>query len=259
VNVYEDIPVELLDPDPEQPRFAFHDIQELADSLRHNGQLQNIIVEPYGERFIVKAGGRRLKAAQLLIEQKHWLSGSTLGCIVRTSLSKADGLFIGLTENESRVELPPWRAGYKYQELVDYGCSHQEIAGRVGKPAMHISYCCQIARGLHPNLVPRLDRVPNLLTRTQVLAISKILNDELGPDYDAQLKAFLRAIDNAKKPRQLRTFREPKTDLHRLKTRWANFKKGLVHIPAEYREAIEAFTLYLEGKGTRIYLKDEQP
>src|SRR5574340_1844087 len=61
------IPVELIEPNPHQPRSNFDEDQlaELADSIREHGIIQPLIVVPgEGNMFTLIAGERRLQAAK---------------------------------------------------------------------------------------------------------------------------------------------------------------------------------------------------
>jgi len=63
-----EIPVDLIDPNPRQPRQTFDEakLAELADSIRTRGVLQPIVVRPLaGGRYELVAGERRLRAARL--------------------------------------------------------------------------------------------------------------------------------------------------------------------------------------------------
>src|ERR671910_207763 len=62
------IPLELIAPNPKQPRRVFDDaaLQALADSLRERGVLQPVLVRPVaGGAFELVAGERRWRAARL--------------------------------------------------------------------------------------------------------------------------------------------------------------------------------------------------
>lgn len=61
------IPVELIDPNPHQPRHELQDadVEELAASIAANGILQPLLVCPNQARFHLIAGYRRLTAACL--------------------------------------------------------------------------------------------------------------------------------------------------------------------------------------------------
>src|ERR687894_1449114 len=63
-----EIPVDLIDPNPRQPRRSFDEtkLAELADSIRARGVLQPVVVRPLaGGRYELVAGERRLRAARL--------------------------------------------------------------------------------------------------------------------------------------------------------------------------------------------------
>ena len=61
-----DLSVDLIDPTPTQPRQVFNEssLDELAQSIRHNGVIQPIIVRRNGDRYQIVAGERRWRAAQ---------------------------------------------------------------------------------------------------------------------------------------------------------------------------------------------------
>src|ERR1039458_2225346 len=60
------IPVELIQPNPYQPRRTFQAdrLEELAASIRSRGVVQPFLVRPAGERFEVVAGERRWRASK---------------------------------------------------------------------------------------------------------------------------------------------------------------------------------------------------
>ena len=63
-----EVPVDLIDPSPQQPRTKFDDggLQELADSIRNNGVLQPVLLRPApGGRYFLIAGERRWRASRL--------------------------------------------------------------------------------------------------------------------------------------------------------------------------------------------------
>lgn len=63
----ETIPVDLIDPNPVQPRRVFQNerLEELAQSIRENGIIQPLVVRKSGTRYQLIAGERRLRAAKL--------------------------------------------------------------------------------------------------------------------------------------------------------------------------------------------------
>ena len=57
------IPIEDIEPNPDQPRQALGDLSELTASIREKGILEPILVRPVGGRFQIIAGERRYRAA----------------------------------------------------------------------------------------------------------------------------------------------------------------------------------------------------
>src|SRR5437667_9503248 len=62
-----EIPVELIAPNPRQPRkdFEINRLRELATSLKHSGILQPVVVRKQGEGYQLIVGERRWRAAKL--------------------------------------------------------------------------------------------------------------------------------------------------------------------------------------------------
>lgn len=61
-----ELPLDRIDPDPDQPRNAYTEatLAELADNLRRLGQIQPIEVREVGDRYVLIDGERRWRAAQ---------------------------------------------------------------------------------------------------------------------------------------------------------------------------------------------------
>jgi len=125
------IPVELIEPNPRQPRshFGEQELTELADSIREHGVLQPLIVTRdthQAERYLLIAGQRRLLAARQA-------GLKTVPALVREA-TEEQRLELALIENVQREDLSPLETAEAYRQLVeDFHLSHEEIAGRVSK------------------------------------------------------------------------------------------------------------------------------
>jgi len=131
---YAEIPLSLLDPNPEQPRHTFHEgqLNELSESIKHNGVIQPIIVTPMGERYVVIAGERRWRATTLAGYPK-------IPAIVR-KVEKGQMLSIALLENIQRQELNPIEEALAYSKLLESNNLTQDVlAERLGKNRVTIS------------------------------------------------------------------------------------------------------------------------
>ena len=123
-------------PNPEQPRRAFDSeaLAALGDSIRLYGLLHPIVVQREGDSYILVAGERRLRAAQL--------GGvSSIPAIVRPAAeSSRHQLEMALTENLLRTDLNPMEEAAAYARLSDaFGLTHEAIALRLGRSRTGIS------------------------------------------------------------------------------------------------------------------------
>ena len=129
------IPLELIAPNPSQPRKAFdeQELRELADSLREHGVLQPILVRPLpGGRYELLAGERRWRAARLAGLDR-------IPAVVR-SAAESERLELALIENMARQDLNPIESARACAALVDeFGLTKEEVGRRVGKSRVAIS------------------------------------------------------------------------------------------------------------------------
>jgi ParB family transcriptional regulator, chromosome partitioning protein len=132
------IPVELIGPNPHQPRRTFDEeaLTALAASLETRGVLQPVLVRPIGSpparRYELIAGERRWRAAQLAgIEQ--------IPAIVRQH-DDAASLEIAVIENMAREDLNPVDEARACAALVDeLGLTREEVGVRVGRSRVAVS------------------------------------------------------------------------------------------------------------------------
>ena len=126
---YGSIAVNLIDPNPNQPRedFDLEAINDLAASIEAVGLLQPIVVRSDGDRYVLVAGERRLRAMKQLGRPE-------VAAVIRSETDAATNLTEALVENLQREDLSPLEEAAAYQELLEeYGMTHEDIAGRVGK------------------------------------------------------------------------------------------------------------------------------
>jgi ParB family chromosome partitioning protein len=130
-----DIPLELIRPNPNQPRRHFDEpaLLALADSIRARGVLQPVVVRPLpGGRYELVAGERRFRAAGLAELE-------TIPAIVRET-DDSERLELALIENMARADLNPVEEARACATLVDdLGTSKEEVARRVGRSRVAVS------------------------------------------------------------------------------------------------------------------------
>ncbi len=132
---YRQIPVELIAPNPHQPRRSFDEetLLGLADSIRARGVLQPVLVRPLvGGRYELIAGERRWRAAQLAEVED-------VPAIVRHH-DDATSLEVALIENMAREDLNPVEEARACAALTDeLGLTREEVGLRVGRSRVAVS------------------------------------------------------------------------------------------------------------------------
>ncbi len=128
------VPVEQIHPSPRQPRRRFdHETTAgLADSIRHEGVVQPVLLRPRLEGgYELIAGERRWRAAREA-------GVPTLPAVIREADDR-DTLLLGLVENVARENLSPVEEARGYALLLDeFELSLGDVSERVGrsKPAI---------------------------------------------------------------------------------------------------------------------------
>lgn len=130
-----DVPVDLIAPNPQQPRRVFGEeaLVALADSLKDRGVLQPVLVRPVaGGTYELIAGERRWRAARLA-------GLDTVPAMVRPH-DDAESLELALIENMAREDLNPLEQARAIAVLVEeLGLSREEVGRRVGRSRVAIS------------------------------------------------------------------------------------------------------------------------
>ena len=132
---FAELPLASITPNPVQPRQVFDEdaMTELVTSIREVGLLQPVVVRPLGDdRFELVMGERRWRASEKAGLEK-------IPAIVRQTGDDAM-LRDALLENLHRSQLNPLEEAAAYQQLLeDFGCTHDELAGRIGRSRPQIS------------------------------------------------------------------------------------------------------------------------
>lgn len=130
-------PIELLRPNPDQPRRRFDqaDLDELTASIAAKGVIQPLVVRPDPERegaWQIVAGERRWRAAQAA--RVHEVP------IVVRDLSDEAVLELGIIENVQRADLTPLEEAQGYAALIDrFGHTQEKLAEVMGKSRSHLA------------------------------------------------------------------------------------------------------------------------
>ena len=130
-----ELPIELVKPNPGQPRSRFDEdaLQALSESIKASGVVQPLIVRSLSDgSYEIIAGERRWRAAHLAGVEK-------VPVVIRDS-DEADRLEVALIENMVREDLNPVEEAKACAALVeDLGLSKEELGRRIGRSRPTIS------------------------------------------------------------------------------------------------------------------------
>lgn len=130
-----EIPLSHISPNPKQPRQIFDEtaMAELVASIKSVGILQPPVVRKVAEnKYELIMGERRYRAAQI--------AGFTSIPVIIRQTPDNELLREALIENIHRSNLNPLEEGAAYAQLLsDFGCTHDELAAKLGRSRPLIS------------------------------------------------------------------------------------------------------------------------
>ena len=132
---YEEIPVDRIRPNPNQPRRIFNDeaLDELAASIRQVGLIQPLLVRRAEDGYELVAGERRLRAVKSI-------GMETVPCIVQNDVVDEESAMMALIENLQRENLNFFEEAESYCTLISaYDMTQEELAIRLGKSQSSIA------------------------------------------------------------------------------------------------------------------------
>ncbi|MFC4785890.1 ParB/RepB/Spo0J family partition protein [Nocardioides sp. MAHUQ-72] len=139
---FAEVPLEQISPNRVQPRQVFDEdaMAELVHSIREVGLLQPVVVRRTGvDAYELVMGERRWRASQEA-------GLETIPAIVRET-DDNDMLRDALLENLHRSQLNPLEEAAAYQQMLeDFGCTHDELASRIGRSRPQISNTLRLLR-----------------------------------------------------------------------------------------------------------------
>jgi ParB family transcriptional regulator, chromosome partitioning protein len=131
------IPIELLRPNPRNPRKAFDEaeLEDLTQSIREKGIIQPLLartVPGVADVYEIIAGERRWRAAQR--------AGLHDVPIIAVEADDKQALEITIIENVQRADLNALEEAQGYQQLeTDFDYSQNELARVIGKSRSHVA------------------------------------------------------------------------------------------------------------------------
>jgi ParB family chromosome partitioning protein len=156
------VSIELLDPNPGQPRQAMGDLSELMASVAEKGVIEPLIVRQRGDRYQIIAGERRYHAAvQVGLRD--------VPVIVRDA-DDIEVMELALVENLQRKDLTAFEESEALQQLAQR-CkyTHEDMARKLGKSRTAVTESLSLAN--MPDAVRELCRLADITSKSTLLQI----------------------------------------------------------------------------------------
>jgi ParB family transcriptional regulator, chromosome partitioning protein len=156
------VPIDLLDPNPNQPRQVMGDLSELMASIAEKGIIEPIIVRQRGGRFQIVAGERRYQAAVQV--------GLREVPVVIRDVDDDEIIEIALIENIQRKDLTAFEEAEALHSLATKcNYTHEDMAKRLGKSRTAITE--SLALNGMPEEVKNLCRLADIHSKSLLLQI----------------------------------------------------------------------------------------
>lgn len=200
-----------LHPHPDNPRKVLGDLEELRESIREHGVMQNLTVIPVDdnfEDFTILIGHRRFAASEGILTE--------LPCVIVEDLSDREQIGIMLCENIQRNDLTFVEQAHGFQMMMDLGDTVESISEKTGFSERTVKHRLEIAK-LDQDLINNveqqtswqigikdyieLEKVKDIKERSKILEESSS-SDDLKYTVSRYLKNKL-IEDNTEKSRTL--------------------------------------------------------
>jgi ParB family transcriptional regulator, chromosome partitioning protein len=156
------VPIDQIDPNPNQPRQVMGDLSELIASIGEKGVIEPLIVRQRGDRFQIIAGERRYQASVQ--------AGLPELPVVIREVDDTEVIELALIENLQRKDLTPFEEAEALHGLAERcGYTHQDLARRLGKSRTAITE--SLALAAMPEDVRTLCRLADISSKSLLLQI----------------------------------------------------------------------------------------
>jgi ParB family chromosome partitioning protein len=156
------IPIEQIEPNPNQPRQVMGDLSELIASITEKGVIEPLIARQRGQRYQIIAGERRYHAAiQAGLRE--------LPLVIR-EVDDAEVIELALIENLQRKDLTPFEEAEALHGLAERcGYTHEDLARRLGKSRTSVTEALSLVA--MPEEVRNLCRLADITAKSLLLQI----------------------------------------------------------------------------------------
>jgi len=165
------VPIDKLDPNPEQPRTEIGDLTDLTASISEKGVLEPLLVKPsrLTGRWMIIAGERRWRAARE--------AGLTEVPCIEMEVDDRTVAEIALIENMQRKDLTIWEEADGLFYLCEkFGHTRDEVARKVGKSRSTVTEMISIAS--LPEDVREQCRAAGITAKSILLEMARQPDDE---------------------------------------------------------------------------------
>ena len=141
-----------IDPLNARKTFNAAKLAELAESIAHEGVLQNIVVRPADKKghYFITAGSRRFRAVNLLIEEDRLPKTFEFDCMVK-QIDEAGAIALSIAENVMRDDMDPIEQYHAFAHLADAGLPIADIAARFATTETMVQRRLKLSK-VHPDL-----------------------------------------------------------------------------------------------------------
>ena len=166
-----EIKIEDLKRHPKNVRRKYEGIEELAQSIKENGIMQNLTVVPDKEeegKYLVVIGNRRLTAAREA-------GLETAPCVVVEDMSEKEQITTMLAENMNRKDLTVYEEAEAMQMCFeDFGLKVEEIVEKTGLSKTTINHRLNMAKLDREMLIEKAEDKEFQLSITDLYALEKV-------------------------------------------------------------------------------------
>jgi ParB family transcriptional regulator, chromosome partitioning protein len=156
------VPIDLLDPNPGQPRQVMGDLSELMASVAEKGIIEPLIVRPVGGRYQIIAGERRYHAAVQV--------GLREIPVVIREVDDGEVMELALVENLQRKDLTAFEEADALQQLAQRcGYTHEDMARKLGKSRTAVTESLSLNN--MPDEVRNVCRLADISSKSTLLQI----------------------------------------------------------------------------------------
>lgn len=192
------IAIDLIEPNPEQPRREIGDLSELSASIKEKGVLEPLLVKPISKtgRWMIIAGERRWRSAKL--------AGLTEVPCIEMDLDEQGVAEIALIENLQRKDLNLWEEADGLAALQQrYGYTQEEISKKISKSRTTVTEFLTIA-GLPAEIRERCKAL-KVNTKSSLLEVARQFDEAAMNDFLDALAGGGKQPTNAGQTKRLKS------------------------------------------------------